>query len=122
MTSLHNIIRDKIVEQIRSKGDNVDTEVINSMGRADIVSRYDVIEVCSLTEYKEGFGRVLAYSKSSEFSGKKPRLHLFALDNGFNQITLVNFYDIIEKALILCTGENVKLTFGNEKFHCVILE
>lgn len=107
--TLHKSIQKKI---ITSEGDSARSEVTNTMGRCDIVTDNEIIEVCNLLEYKEGFGRLIAYVGSSTFNGMnlKPRLHLFCDET----TTFHTFEKNIQHVLELVRGGNVRLTFGNE--------
>lgn len=106
--TLHNTIRDKI---ILVEGASSKKEVVNTMGRCDIVTDKEIIEVCSLTDYKAGLGRLYAYSESKTFEGLnlKARLHLYCTE----ETTFATFEKNIQLVIELCKG-NVRLTFGNE--------
>ena len=106
--TLHESIKKKI---IAIEGNSTRSEVTNTMGRCDIVTDSEIIEVCNLLGYKEGYGRVMAYANSSTFAGMnlKPRLHFFCDET----TTFHTFERNVRHILELCKGE-VNLTFGNE--------
>lgn len=104
------MLHQKIKEQIAAVEVGSQMEVVNTFGRADIVSQTEVIEISNINGYKEAYGRVLAYTGSPTFAGRglRPRLHLFC-DESTSQHT---FEKVILQISELCRGR-VRLTFGN---------
>lgn len=102
-------VHQQIKERFARNEVGAQMEVVNTFGRADVVTSSEVIEVSNITGYKEAFGRVLAYCGSPTFAGLglTPRLHLFCGE----LITQHNFEKIILQVLELCKGR-VRVTFG----------
>ena len=103
-------VHQQIKERFAQNEVGAKMEVVNTFGRADVVTSSEVIEVSNISSYKEAFGRVLAYTGSPTFAGLglTPRLHLFCGE----LITQHNFEKIILQVLGLCKGR-VRVTFGN---------
>jgi len=89
-----------LARQLRGKYSpgEIQTEFKVKVGRIDILTPDEIIEVKKVSHWKAGIGQLLAYSKY--FHDKHMRLHLFGM-GGIN---------VFEKALLTCKDFNIALT------------
>lgn len=81
------------------------TELRTSVGRADVATASDVVEVDELPHWKEGMGQALAYAGAT---GKKPVLALTAYARSFETLTARN-RERIRLADAECARRGVRL-------------
>jgi len=106
--SLHKTIQKYIVDKEHGQ-----SEVMNTFGRADVVTAKEIIEISEMAGYKEALGRVNAYCSSLTFASRNlsPRIHIYIGPNESYEA----FEKKIQQILDLCHREypHVKVSFGN---------
>lgn len=91
-------VRDRLQSELGGQ-----TEVITAVGRIDLLTDTQIIEVKSFSEWKSALGQILAYS--AFFPTHQKRIHLFG-----NETQLIKLPDVEIACLsfdILVTGEVV---------------
>lgn len=70
----------ELIEELVEQGYSVHTEVQTIVGRIDIVTEHEIIEVKKYNNWKHAVGQILMYGNTIEGLGKQKRIHLFTID------------------------------------------
>lgn len=80
--SVEKTVRDRLQSQLGGL-----TEVVTAVGRIDVLTKTEVIEVKRVKDWKSALGQVLAYSSLYPNHGK--RIHLFGKSKPSDEVTQV---------------------------------
>lgn len=97
-------IRESFVQQALAIRENGIQEFQTPVGRADVLTAREIIEVKSFRAWKAGVGQVAAYAHW--YPDKTPRLHLFACSSEAHKA-----HNLLPFAHSVCLAMNIRLTY-----------
>ena len=98
----HETVKQDIAKRLNGK-----TEVVGKYGRADVVTKTELIEVSNTIRYKESLGRLITFKSDPQFEKLVPHLYVYDEDDQ----TLGGFEKKMEEISGICKEHEIRLSF-----------